>query len=136
MGTLKSTTRYYGGKGKFSVWNPAVSRDGDFSASGLTISLSDSAFIMAGWIVSNLRLFFLYNFALFLCTMLIWLATRLHPSIFLCCSYIFYSIINNKTLKNLENALNISTMIKRLEISDWTSYYTMLVGNWNFRLVS
>ncbi|CAO2813407.1 unnamed protein product [Amaranthus hypochondriacus] len=51
VGTLKSSTRYYGGKGKFSLWNPAVSRSEDFSASGLTVSLSDSAFMMAGWIV-------------------------------------------------------------------------------------
>ncbi|XP_021841578.2 uncharacterized protein [Spinacia oleracea] len=44
--------RLYGGGGQLSVWNPAVSRLEDHSASALTVVLSEgSTYIAAGWIV-------------------------------------------------------------------------------------
>ncbi|KAL2937321.1 Protocadherin beta-7, partial [Bienertia sinuspersici] len=44
--------KYYGGGGHLSVWNPAVSRTRDLSASTLIVSLSvaEAAFMIAGWI--------------------------------------------------------------------------------------
>ncbi|XP_021749922.1 uncharacterized protein LOC110715645 [Chenopodium quinoa] len=45
-------TRFYGGGGQLSVWNPAVLRAKDYSASSLIVVLSETAMLSAGWIVN------------------------------------------------------------------------------------
>ncbi|KMT01721.1 hypothetical protein BVRB_9g211760 [Beta vulgaris subsp. vulgaris] len=44
-------TRFYGGSASISIWDPAVSRQDDYSESTMLVQLSSTSFLMAGWIV-------------------------------------------------------------------------------------
>ncbi|KMT01720.1 hypothetical protein BVRB_9g211750 [Beta vulgaris subsp. vulgaris] len=48
---IPTETRFYGVGGEISVWNPAVSRTEDYSASAVIVRLREGAYFMAGWIV-------------------------------------------------------------------------------------
>lgn len=50
---IPTETRFYGVGGEISVWNPAVSRTEDYSASAVIVRLREGAYFMAGWIVSS-----------------------------------------------------------------------------------